>query len=98
MPTPCVTCKPGDATFHQSAVANTGCEGSYQLVDGVWTSGFEDIEDADVWLILYVDVWSVECMKRHNGRVSACVQEWELFRKCHEEGKALKAQQKTSQQ
>lgn len=35
MPTPCVTCKPGDATFHASAVESTGCETSYQAVDGI---------------------------------------------------------------
>uniref|UniRef100_K3XAT9 CHCH domain-containing protein n=1 Tax=Globisporangium ultimum (strain ATCC 200006 / CBS 805.95 / DAOM BR144) TaxID=431595 RepID=K3XAT9_GLOUD len=67
MATECLTCKPGDATHHESAVANTGCESSYQRVD--------------------------ECMKKYNGRVSACKAEWDLFRKCHEEGKAAKAQQ-----
>lgn len=65
MPTECLTCKPGDATFHNAAVANTGCENTYQLVD--------------------------ECMKAHNGRVSACKAEWALFRKCHERNKAAKA-------
>src|SRR5690349_6764379 len=66
MPTECLTCKPGDATHHQSAVANTGCESSYALVD--------------------------VCMKQHNGSVSACKDQWELFRKCHEQGKNAKAQ------
>lgn len=66
MPTECLTCKPGDATHHQSAVAATGCENTYQLVD--------------------------ECMKAHNGRVSACKAEWELFRKCHARGKDAAAQ------
>uniref|UniRef100_A0AAV1TNS6 CHCH domain-containing protein n=1 Tax=Peronospora matthiolae TaxID=2874970 RepID=A0AAV1TNS6_9STRA len=28
------------------------------------------------------------CMKRHNGRVSACTKEWEKFRQCHEQNKA----------
>ncbi|TYZ57057.1 hypothetical protein PybrP1_010709 [[Pythium] brassicae (nom. inval.)] len=31
------------------------------------------------------------CMKAHNGRVSACTAEWELFRKCHASSKAAKA-------
>lgn len=34
MPSECETCKPGNPTFHASAVENTGCEASYQLVDG----------------------------------------------------------------
>jgi hypothetical protein len=59
-----------------------------------------------------------DCMKKHNGRVSACKevrrvskvpalseswcngwswQQWDLFRKCHEDGKSLKAQQKDKQ-
>ncbi|KAL7994516.1 hypothetical protein Plhal703r1_c53g0159131 [Plasmopara halstedii] len=28
------------------------------------------------------------CMKLNNGRVSACTEEWEEFRKCFEQGKA----------
>jgi hypothetical protein len=35
----CLTCKPGDATLHQSAVENTGCEDSYKEVDGGFCSG-----------------------------------------------------------
>ncbi|DAZ93064.1 TPA: hypothetical protein N0F65_009738 [Lagenidium giganteum] len=57
----CLTCKPGDATYHESAVTNTGCESAYQLVD--------------------------DCMKKHNGRVSACTKEWDAFRKCHEQSR-----------
>ncbi|TMW58526.1 hypothetical protein Poli38472_010085 [Pythium oligandrum] len=68
----CLTCKPGDATYHQSAVENTGCETSYQRVD--------------------------DCMKKHNGRVSACTEEWAVFRKCHEQAKALKAELKKQEQ
>lgn len=33
MATECLTCKPGDATHHGAAVAASGCENSYQLVD-----------------------------------------------------------------
>ncbi|KAJ0409270.1 hypothetical protein P43SY_006767 [Pythium insidiosum] len=68
----CLTCKPGDATYHQSAVENTGCEDTYQRVD--------------------------ECMKKHNGRVSACSEEWTAFRKCHEQFKAQQAKRKEDNQ
>ncbi|POM60839.1 hypothetical protein PHPALM_30249 [Phytophthora palmivora] len=29
-------------------------------------------------------------MKLNNGRVSACTEEWEKFRQCHEQSKAAK--------
>lgn len=67
MPADCEVCKPGDATLHASAVASTGCETSYELMDA--------------------------CMKRHNGRVSACQQQWERFRACYEAGKVFKKTQ-----
>ncbi|KAJ0412361.1 hypothetical protein ATCC90586_009551 [Pythium insidiosum] len=39
-----------------------------------------------------------ECMKKHNGRVSACSEEWTAFRKCHEQFKAQQAKRKEDNQ
>ncbi|KAG6615725.1 uncharacterized protein IUM83_05104 [Phytophthora cinnamomi] len=37
------------------------------------------------------------CMKLNNGRVSACTEEWEKFRQCHDQGKAVPKRSGASQ-